>query len=281
MTYELTQDLLENVAKLKPKDRRRVMQHLGQLEYEKCADDIMYWLDSSRHFIPYVYTLDPHELYICTLCTNGASHVRHKLDAHLRITHNIPSPHKKDIETIFKRLEAVRPFVIKEYMPPLIKCMLEEPLMAIEKSRDVIATWTVVVVCTWDAVYHKGRQIIFQSKNSKDSDELVRRAFHIYKNQPKFLRDVVKGEYTIGQTRSGEFKLPSIHSEIIGLPQGSDLIRQYHPSVIFTDETAYQPDAHDTFTAIKPAIQHGGRYIGISSANPGWFQRICQDSLEE
>jgi hypothetical protein len=277
---EITKDLLTAIAKLKTKERTKVMTHLGKIEYTKCAEDVMYWLDSSRHYLPYVYTMDPHELYSCSLCNSTTSYPAKQREVHLEVSHEIFNIHEKEYKNLFTKLDPVRPFPIKEYMPPLIKYMLTEPLMAIEKSRDVMATWLVVAVCTWDAFFHRGRQIIFQSKTSSDSNELIKRANHIYKNQPKFLKSVIKGEYNVGQNRSGELKFPTIDSEILGLPQGPDIIRQLHPSVVFTDETAYHPQAHDTFTALKPTIQHGGSYIGISSANPGWFQAICQDTLE-
>jgi len=166
-------------------------------------------------------------------------------------------------------------------MPPIIKYWINEPLLVVEKSRDVMATWLIVALYTWDTVFHPGRQNIFQSKTANDTNELVKRSWHIYQNQPQFLRKVVKGIYNLGGSKSGEFKLDGIHSEILGFPQGPDVVRQYHPSGIFQDEAAYQERAHDAFTAIKPAIQNGGRYTGISSANPGWFQLVCQDRSEE
>ncbi|MCX7827576.1 MAG: hypothetical protein N2689_18775, partial [Verrucomicrobiae bacterium] len=79
---------------------------------------------------------------------------------------------------------------------------------------------------------------------------------------------------------AGELLVESLHSQIIGLPQGPDKIRQYHPTGIFTDETAFHPQAADTFAAVKPAIQSGGRYTGVSSAYPSWFMHACQDTLD-
>jgi hypothetical protein len=49
---------------------------------------------------------------------------------------------------------------------------------------------------------------------------------------------------------------------------------------MFTDETAFHKDAGETFAAIKPAIQNGGRYTGVSSAYPGWFMLACKDQLD-
>lgn len=259
------------------------MKVLGAQEYNRCAEDVLYWFDPKQHYIPYVYTLDPHVLYTCILCNNETVHAQNKLNVHLALKHNIKSSSSKTQtrKAYFSTVDPVRPFVLNEYMPPLIRAWEEEPLMVIQKSRDVMATWLIVALYTWDSMFHKGRQNIFQSKTANDTNELVKRARGIYENHPKFLKDIVKATYGLGGSKSGELKFPGIDSEILGFPQGPDVIRQYHPTGIFQDEAAYQEKAKDAFTAIKPAIQNGGRYTGISSANPGWFQMVAQDRLEE
>jgi hypothetical protein len=70
-------------------------------------------------------------------------------------------------------------------------------------------------------------------------------------------------------------------SEILGFPQGPDQIRQFHPTVIFQDEAAFQPLAGEAFAAIKPAIQMGGKFVAISSANRSYFELICKDKTDD
>lgn len=279
----ITKELLLDVAKIKPRQRAKVMKILGKQEYNRCAEDVFYWFDPAQHYLPYVYTLDPHILYNCILCGDSSTHSKDKLAFHLSIKHGIKSlSNEADVrKRHFTTVDPVRPFVLLDYMPPIVKAWEDETLLMIEKSRDVMATWLIVALYTWDSMFHKGRQNIFQSKTANDTNELVKRSNGIYENHPKFLRDVVKGVYNLGGSKSGELKFESIKSEILGFPQGPDVIRQYHPTGIFQDEAAYQEKAKDAFTAIKPAIQNGGKYTGISSANPGWFQMVCQDRLEE
>ena len=277
----ITKTLLTDIAKISnTRTKSKVLKALGQREYQRCAEDVLYWLDPSQHDdIAYVHTLDPHPLSTCNLCNDGAAHFFNKLEVHLKLFHSIVNPGPEAIKSMFTKVDPVRPFILKEYMPPIIRAWEKEPLMCIEKSRDVMATWLIITLYTWDTLFHRGRQNIVQSKTSSDSNELVKRAKHIYEHQPKFLRDVVKAVYTIGTQRSGELKLESINSEMLGFPQGPDIIRQLHPSGIFVDEAAFQEKAADAFASIKPAIQNGGRYTAISSANPGWFQHLCQDNL--
>jgi hypothetical protein len=104
--------------------------------------------------------------------------------------------------------------------------------------------------------------------------------FFIWKNQPAFLRAQHKVDFSAGTTRSGNLRVESLGSEIIGLPRGADQIRQYHPSGVFSDEAAFQVEAGAMFQAIRPSIMNGGRYIAVSSAAPGWFQSAACDTLD-
>jgi hypothetical protein len=287
--YTLTAELFAEIAKLSPKDQKLVLAEIGKAEFQRCADDIFYWLEASQHVktvdypqgLPYVFTHDPHPMHRCRECGTVVSF--HKRDVHLQVTHRIErvdSLNEAQYRAYFEILSPTRPFTIMPYMPAIIQQWLREPLVAIEKSRDMMATWLIVTCYTWDTLFHHGKQNIFQSEDASKTRELVSRANFIAKNQPPFLRDVHKTTWSSGSNRAGELKVPSLNSEILGFPQGPDQIRQYHPSGIFTDETAFQIQAVDSFAAIKPAIQNGGRYTGVSSANPGWFQFICQDTLQ-
>jgi hypothetical protein len=169
-----------------------------------------------------------------------------------------------------------------EYIRPLVDAWVGAQYYAIEKSRDMSATWLMIALHVWDAMFHKGRQEILQSEDAFKTLELVQRAYVIYENTPKFLRGTIgPAEYSKGTTKSGELYFRKQQSEILGLPQGADQIRQFHPSSIFADECAFQQEAGATFAAIKPAIMNGGRYSAISSANRSWFEQVCRDHTDD
>jgi hypothetical protein len=166
-------------------------------------------------------------------------------------------------------------------MRPIIDVWQRNSLVAVEKSRDMMLTWLVVALYTWDTIFHKGMQNIFQSEDATKTRELVSRAWGLYNNQPRWLKGLHPAVHAEGTNRAGLLKVPSLQSEIIGFPQGEDKIRMYHPSGVFSDEAAFNPAASATFAAIKPAIAGGGRYTAISSANPSWFEAICKDRTSE
>jgi hypothetical protein len=282
----LTYEWLQKVQELPKKDRKEVIRIAGKYEFEHCADDFFYWIDPSKHFKtpqwpegqPYAFTRDPHILYKCVICGQESYDYRRKL--HLEAAHHIETRTVKEFQRFYTEMSPIRPFVLLQYMPPIVEAWLTQQLLAIEKSRDMMATWLVVALYTWDALYHPGRQHVFQSEDAAKTRELVERSFVLFNNQPSFLKIQNPALFKVGDNKAGELKVPGLESEILGFPQGADQIRQFHPSGVFTDETAFQALAGDSFAAIKPAIQAGGKYTAVSSANPSFFQKICQDTTD-
>ena len=54
--------------KLPARRRSAVVKELGKMEWERCAQDPKYWMDPKAHWVPYVYTTDPHPYYECKMC---------------------------------------------------------------------------------------------------------------------------------------------------------------------------------------------------------------------
>ena len=271
---ELNQSTLDYLAKCSARERDAVYKEIGRSEWDRCRDDMVYWLDASQHLIPYVYTRDPMPLYECKRCADGEGRPFDKLHIHLEAFHDI---HEDNAMPYFTELPTDRVWTLFPYQRPIILAWLREKILFVEKSRDMMTTWLTVAMYAWDTLFHKNRENIFQSDDSTKTADLVRRAFFIWENQPSFLKNIQPATYTVGQTRSGILDVSGLNSNIFGFPAGADQIRQFHPSGVFQDEAAFQPKAQDSFMAVKPAIQAGGRFTAVSSANPGWFMQACRD----
>lgn len=278
---ELSRKLLEDVARLPPSKRLLALEKMGEMEWEKCAADPMYWIDPARHDgIPYVYTNDPHPMYTCRMCGDGMSYRFSQLRIHLLIRHSATLEDEVMVREQFVELPTARPFTVFPYTASLVQYWQQYPLMAVEKSRDMMATWHFVTLYTWDSLFHGGRENILQSEDAVKADELVDRAKFIWDNQPKWLKRF-KVKKAKGVSKSGVLVVEGLGSKILGFPQGPSQIRQYHPSGIMIDEAAFLAQAAAAFAAVKPAIMNGGRCTLVSSANPGFFQAICRDTLNE
>lgn len=275
------QQLLDEVRAVKnPLARQQILRAIGNTEYERCKDSVVYWADKTQHpAMPYVYTWDKRALYQCRLCQDTPKwewqHSAEKLEHHLLLSHEIVEKSAAKRRGYFNALPAVRALPDKPGIPPVLRLMDEEQFVAIEKSRDVMGTWTVVTYYTWVAIFGEGRELIFQSEKLEKSWDLLKRAKHIYDHQPNFLK-----KHDAVCTKASGFEIEELGNQIYGFAQGPDQVRMFHPAGIFMDEAAFQPMAAEAFAAIQPAIMGGGKVTLLSSANPGFFQLVCEDRSE-
>ncbi len=272
---------LQHALTLPAPDRKDFLGEVGRIEYKKCAADPFYWLDPRLHDnIPYVYTVDRGTKFMCNRCKDLEEHKTEHLMLHLAIRHDIKVKNDYEALGFYTKMTPKRPFPYvekAEYMKPIIEAWLAYRYMCIEKSRDMMATWLAICLYVWDTYFHDGRENIFQSEDANKAYELTTRANYIYINQPIFLRNVHKGYHRKGDAKAGLLDFPTLDSKILGFAQGGDQIRMYHPSGLFQDEAAYQAKAENGFIAVKPALQGGGRYTAVSSANPSFFYLLCSD----
>ena len=151
-------------------------------------------------------------------------------------------------------------------------------VVCIEKSRQIMATWLTCAYLSWRARYFPHQLIMVQSKREEDAANLVynkephlARISFIESNLPQHLKMVkfpTGGSYAHLYYPNG--------SHIWGIPEGGDIIRSNTPSVVFSDEAAFQPQFGMSYTAAMPAIKGGGQYIAVSSAEPGEFQALVE-----
>lgn len=154
----------------------------------------------------------------------------------------------------------------------------ETPLFAVPKSRRMMATWTMLALHTWLCIYRPGTRVAVISRKlgdnpSQGSWELIERVWFILQHLPPEVLAVPAEHY------KARITWPSIHSEIIGIAQGPDQLRQLTVTAILGDECAHWEEARETYVAMLPTLEGGGRVTLISSANPSFFQQICFDSV--
>lgn len=159
-----------------------------------------------------------------------------------------------------------------------IEALYYSGLFMIEKSRQLIVTWIVCTYLLWRCKYRPHQLILIQSKREDDAANLVfakeatvGRMSFMESNLPKHLRTI---EFPKGATYGHLYFSTGSHAWAI--PEGSDIIRSNTASVIFSDESGFQPEFGNSFTAALPAVKGGGQYIGVSSAEPGEWQMLLE-----
>ncbi len=148
----------------------------------------------------------------------------------------------------------------------------------VEKSRHVLATWLSCGYLLWRARRDPHQLLIVQSKREEDAAALV------YDKEPdlgriSFLEWSLPEHLRVAKLPSGgkycHLYFPN-GSHIWGIPEGGHIIRSHNPSVVFSDEAAFQPEFGKAYTAALPAITHGGQLIVVSSAEPSEFMQLVE-----
>lgn len=146
-----------------------------------------------------------------------------------------------------------------------------------EKSRHVMATWLTCAYLLWRARALPYQLILVQSKREEDVAALV------YDKEPdqariSFLEWALPEELRLAKFPAAG-KYCHLHigtSHLWGIPEGGHIIRSHNPSVLFSDEAAFQPEFGKAYTAALPAITHGGQLLVVSSAEVSEFQQLVE-----
>ena len=164
----------------------------------------------------------------------------------------------------------------------LVRLWQHNRLLAIVKSRQMLMTWLFSALSLWDAMFHAGRLIMLQSKREEDAvgdenvgDGLLGRIKFIL-NHMSAVPDMPRYEKIGNRVR-----FIDNNSTLWAIPQGAAIVRQRTASGIFSDEAAYQDEFADAYVAARPCIRGGGWFVALSTANPGFFQHLCQDTISD
>jgi hypothetical protein len=171
----------------------------------------------------------------------------------------------------------VRRYPPHAYAELLVRRWQSEPLVAVAKSRRMVITWLFVALYYWLARFSPLAKVAFMARKlgkteTEGSAELVRRAYFIHRHLPPTLPPC-EVEYSIGLLRFPH------GSEIVALGEGEEQARQHTFTGILADEVAFWEHAFETYVALRPTIEGGGRLTLVSSAAPGFFKDLVHDQL--
>jgi phage FluMu gp28-like protein len=174
-----------------------------------------------------------------------------------------------------------KPFPDKEYFPYVINAWMESNILAIPKSRRMMATWLFLALHLWAALFRANSAVFIQSQKAEKSEWLVgdQRMWFIYSNLPteypwpKTTR-LLKGKGGISHVVFDN------GSYIMAIGEGADQFRQYTASHVMLDEVAFWERAKESYTGTLPTIQGGGKVVLISTAEPGFFEQVVMGRME-
>lgn len=171
------------------------------------------------------------------------------------------------------RTSPYEPFPDKPYFEAVLDVLAAEPIVFIEKSRDLMMSWLCVGYLTLEAMKVPARKVIFQTMKESKAEELVNYAKTLWKHQPDWLRDAHPLAKPVERQSAVELEFAN-GSKILGIAAGGDQIRSFHPYAVLIDEAAFLPQAGESYNA---AIATAPKIILNSSAGPGWFGDTVRD----
>ncbi len=165
----------------------------------------------------------------------------------------------------------------KSYVWHLLDRCLTEKLLLVEKSRQLLVTWSMCLYALWTAKFKNNRLVFLSSKKEEDAANLV------FNKDPNTARISFIEAHLPDELRSVDFAKDAsygqIHfsngSRIWGVPEGGDIIRSYTASLVITDEAAFQVEFENAFAAALPTVHGGGQLVAVSTVWPGsFFQQL-------
>ena len=163
------------------------------------------------------------------------------------------------------------------YIEIVVNDWVEHRLFAMAKVRRMLATWTFVGLHVWLCLFRPLSKVAFCARKqglneSEGSAELVWRAKFIAEHLPQSIRVPVVYKFC-------HLVFPASESEIVGVGEGPDQLRQHTLSAIFADELGFWDRPYDTYVAARPTIEGGGRFTGVSTPAPGFFKQLIHDQI--
>ena len=178
------------------------------------------------------------------------------------------------------------PFDLYDWQKELIEYLINDLNVIILKSRQVGASWSVGAYIIWLITFHSNVECQLFSIGERQAINLLRKIKFMYRSLPHWLKHTVvennKKRMAVSITKldatTGERIVTSI-SSIDSYPSSADSGRGESPNFVFFDEHAAQPNDSELWSAVYPALQHGGQCASCSTPK-GYdceFARLWED----
>jgi hypothetical protein len=171
--------------------------------------------------------------------------------------------------------ERIVPFPVhKKYISKLLKLGSKLDRLAVYKSRQMLVTWIMCIVCLWEALFKPGSVIALISLKEEDAGKLIGRIKTIYDNLPAhWLIALPTVKFYRGKKgiilRMIVEHVDGPHSTIEAFPQNGNPGRGETLSLVYWDEVGECDDreCRNMYAALRPTLENGGRLI-MSSTPP-------------
>ncbi len=167
----------------------------------------------------------------------------------------------------------IAPFPDWQHLRDMTAALLGSKRILVVKSRQMMATWTSLGLLLHKAIFGKPGVYLLLSRNERSARELLDRMRYLAAGLPLHFR------LSAGTNSSQELEFEDKKVRILSLPATPDTPRMHSPAGVIWDEMAFTPNADEIWAALKPALDSGGFFWGISSSGGphNTFARLAKD----
>jgi hypothetical protein len=154
------------------------------------------------------------------------------------------------------------------------------PILLIPKPRRMRLSWLMMALHTWRFLFYPGSKVFILSSKEGKSKELIDRAEFIlarlvsHAGMPADALPV-----WTRQQAPPSLTIPKGLSQMVGLPEGPDQLRQFTATAIFADEIGTWTWPRASWGGMIPCIEGGGQIAVVSSAFPGFWRQLVSGEL--
>jgi hypothetical protein len=162
-----------------------------------------------------------------------------------------------------------KPFPPYQYIDALVRMFQVEPVSFCEKSRTMMATWTICALRAHEGFTTPQTRHIFLAPDERRAINCINYVKWLWENSLPGL----KARWKLARRMDLQSQLilemdnGSLFEALAG---GVDKVRSLHPTSVTLDEGAFIPDGAEAFDNAKAAKPLS--MAVISSAKPGWFR---------
>lgn len=146
------------------------------------------------------------------------------------------------------------------FQAELIKFWQENALTVTLKARQLGISWLVMAFADWLVNFNDNVVVLCISQNERKAMMLIDKIRFMHDRLPSYLAK------PIARSNLSEIVFEG-GSKIVALPSTPGNAVSYTATVVVVDEWAEQEYAEQTFAALEPTINAGGRVIGISTGS--------------
>ena len=189
-------------------------------------------------------------------------------DCYFWLTHCTETKDEQD-----KTGNPYKPFPSKPYIRPLIDVLDHEPVILIEKSRTMMATWTVAAWASHMAFTRPATKVVFQSQDEARALKPIEYAKVLWERSMPELKERWPLTKDLDRQPSDVLALAN-DSMLIGIVGDPNKIRSEHSTIYCLDEAAHVDRGQESWNVAMAT--HAPHMIALSSAAPGWYADMTE-----